>query len=101
MDKDQEMHEKAVGMKFIKWYNNSHGTAYQFVGRPDKAPDLIFSDELQLEVTDSYYDIADAELQWKMREMFQLRPNNGLVSTSTYPFKHISDCIANKSQEIW
>lgn len=100
MDEIQEKHEKAVGLQFIKWYNNRHGTAYRYIGRADKAPDLIFRerDELLIEITDSYYDSADAELHWKNARAVSSAPKewSGTNFDSSLA-KHIADRIAIKS----
>ncbi len=100
MDEIQEIHERAVGMQFVEWYNNSHGTSYQYVGRADEAPDLIFRyrDELRIEVTDSFYDNADATLQWKKARAVSDAPKRWSgINFDESLVKHIADRIAIKS----
>jgi len=67
MDCTQRAHEQAVGDRFVRWYNEQHHAAFVFVGRPDGAPDLTYRDdhrELNLEITDCYYDADDATVKW-------------------------------------
>ncbi len=68
MDCIQDQHERAVGGKFVKWYNALKGTAFGFAGRAGEAPDLIYRDgqrELRMEITDCYYDADDAKVKWQ------------------------------------
>ena len=68
MDEEQSKFERTVGDAFVNWYNESTGTAFKFVGRAGKAPDLLYSDnsdELALEITSAYYDKKDAQFWWQ------------------------------------
>ena len=68
MSKDQEDRELWAGDQFIAWYNHSRKTAFQFVARGKEAPDLLYrdgSDIVGVEVTEAYYDTADAVFKTK------------------------------------
>ena len=70
MNRAQEQNERLVGEHFIGWYNQVHGTKYRYAGRPDSAPDLLYRDgraTLTLEITEAFYDTADAKFKWKNR----------------------------------
>jgi hypothetical protein len=63
----KEDHERAVGNKFIAWYNKLHGTSFEFDHVPAQAPDLVFKDgpkEISIEIVTAYYDGADATALW-------------------------------------
>jgi hypothetical protein len=67
MDSDQEKHERRTGYILIEWYNQRHGTLFQFAGRPGNAPDLTYREKRKLgvEVVSAYYDdCEDAKFQW-------------------------------------
>ena len=68
MNEFKEKNERAVGEDFIEWLNFERGTKYRFKGRPDRAPDLIYSsdsDEIFMEVTAAFYDDEHAKFIWK------------------------------------
>lgn len=61
-------HERAVGDRFISWYNAKNATAFAFEERGADPPDLIYRDggrRLPVEITTAYYDDADAIMRWK------------------------------------
>lgn len=67
MDDVQKQHERAVGDKFIEWFNRQNGSSFSFSCRGDRAPDLVYRDQrrmLNIEIVDCYYDNNDAKLKW-------------------------------------
>src|SRR5262245_34289431 len=44
VSKSQEDREQWAGDQFIAWYNKDRGTAFQYVGRGDRSPDLLYRD---------------------------------------------------------
>jgi hypothetical protein len=68
MDKIQIDHERAVGDRFIGWYNENRKKNFAYYGRPEEVPDLIYRDgtnELFIELGDAYYDRANALGRWE------------------------------------
>jgi hypothetical protein len=64
----QAQRERSIGERFIIWYNDRRHASYRYVRRGDPAPDLIFQDgatSLGVEVTEAFYDTADAKFKWK------------------------------------
>ena len=49
MDTIQEEFERSVGDRFIEWLNTETGSQYSFADRPDRAPDLLYSEREPLE----------------------------------------------------
>ena len=69
VDQTKIQHERAVGDRFIRTYNEIEGTGYVFSAHADdgEAPDLVYLDRgrpLWVEVTSAYYDGDDARVQW-------------------------------------
>ena len=63
MDEKQKTFERAVGDAFFDWFNKETGSHFKFLGRAERAPDLIYEndgDQVYLEVTSAYYDYKDA-----------------------------------------
>jgi hypothetical protein len=62
------LNERAVGDRFIKWFNSQHGLNYAFARRAGEAPDLIYAlpdkTELFVEVTSAYYGEEYARFIW-------------------------------------
>jgi hypothetical protein len=67
MDDTKAQHEKAVGDEFVRWFNEKNNTDFVLKGQAGDGPgpDLAYSAELRLEVTDAYYDDQDAKFLWK------------------------------------
>ncbi len=105
MDAVQEQHERAVGERFIGWYNSNCGTHYEYCGRAGEAPDLMFRDgsnDLRIEVTDAYYDAADAEVRWKNARGMPDAPNKWSgVNVDDALAKHITARIERKSRSAY
>lgn len=65
----KEQNERAIGDKFVDFYNSNHEMNFRYKGRPVEAPDLTYADgtdELNIEVGTAYYDRADAKARWSV-----------------------------------
>lgn len=64
----KELNERAVGDRFIEWFNAQHGLSYSFSRRAGEAPDLVYAlpdaGELFIEVTSAYYGEEYAKFIW-------------------------------------
>jgi hypothetical protein len=68
MDEAQEKFERTVGDAFVRWHNESIGSAFVFSHKPVEVPDLVYRDGeeiLSLEITSAYYDRRDAQFWWQ------------------------------------
>jgi hypothetical protein len=68
MSNAKEERERWVGDHFIAWYNQRCSTDYRYDRRGGEAPDLVYRDgatSLNIEVTEAYYDSADAVFKTK------------------------------------
>ena len=68
MDTAQQTFERKVGDLFIEWLNCERSAAFEYRGRADQAPDLVYSDgteTITLEVTSAWYDTNDAQFWWQ------------------------------------
>ncbi|MFZ0034707.1 MAG: hypothetical protein WAK60_06950 [Sedimentisphaerales bacterium] len=77
MDSVQKKHERAVGEKFINWYNEHFGKSYTYAYCG--VPDLTYGDgsnEIHLEITDAYYDQLDATIKWQNFRGKENAPNH-------------------------
>lgn len=64
----KELNERAVGDRFIEWFNAQYGLSYSFTRRAGEAPDLVYAipdkAELFIEVTSAYYGDEYAKFIW-------------------------------------
>lgn len=93
MDELQRRHERAVGDRFVDWYNGQHGTAFVFGRRPKIAPDLVYKSdeaELPLEIGDAYYDPNDAKIKWLRARK---KPNAPRMWTGSNPDRNLLQSI--------
>ena len=68
MDIAQQTFERKVGDTFVDWLNCKRSAEFEFRGRADQAPDLVYSDgteTITLEVTSAWYDSNDAKFWWQ------------------------------------
>ena len=70
MGKDEGIktgHERSTGDLFMEYYNKMlhRNLTFQEKPKPPK-PDLIYSEQLGIEVSDVYYDKEDAKLTWNL-----------------------------------
>ena len=68
MESLKELDERAVGDRFIDWFNTKFGLKYTFSRRAGEAPDLVYAlpdkTELFVEVTSAYYGKEYAKFMW-------------------------------------
>ena len=68
MEPLKEQDERAVGGRFIIWFNTEFGYEYAFDRRADEAPDLVYTSPakaaLFIEVTSAYYAKEYAKFVW-------------------------------------
>lgn len=64
----KEQDERAIGDRFVEWFNTQYGLNYSFIRRAGEAPDLVYAlpdkTELFLEVTSAYYGNEYAKFIW-------------------------------------
>ena len=68
MEPLKEQDERAVGDRFVEWFNAQFGLDYTFLRRAGEAPDLVYAlpdkTELFVEVTSAYYAKEYAKFIW-------------------------------------
>jgi len=68
MEPLKEQDERAIGERFIEWFNIQYGLNYSFLRRAGEAPDLVYAlpnkTELFIEVTSAYYGNEFAKFIW-------------------------------------
>jgi len=99
MDIVQKKFERAIGDRFIEWLNYETGSEHRFAGRPDRAPDLLYSSkgvELLIEVTAGYYDTKHAAFIWKGMRGAKDAPDRW---TGVNPNRSLAAAISNRVAE--
>lgn len=68
MESLKELDERAVGDRFVEWFNTRFDLKYTFLRRAGEAPDLVYAlsdkTELFIEVTSAYYANEYAKFIW-------------------------------------
>jgi hypothetical protein len=68
MESLKEQDERAVGDRFVGWFNAQYDLNYSFIRRAGEAPDLVYAlpdkTELFIEITSAYYGDEYAKFIW-------------------------------------
>jgi hypothetical protein len=70
--------ERAIGDKFVAWFNQTTGSDFQFASLGADPPDLVYRDgakTMPVEVATSYYHEEDAIMLWKHARKDPEAPN--------------------------
>jgi hypothetical protein len=105
MDDLKAKHEKWVGDEFISWLSVAESKQFNYVGRPDRAPDLVYRsepEELQLEVASAYHDRLDARWRWENARGKPDAPHSwsGVNATAAL-LKNLSLILADKCSKSY
>ena len=101
MESLKEQDERAVGERFIEWFNTQFDLSYSFLKRAGEAPDLVYAlpdkTKLFIEVTSAYYGNKHAKFIWDGARSSE---DQVLVSEGmNYDTKLVSDIVRMVGQK--